>query len=254
MTFEEDVYHAPKYFKKAGKLLLKAARKGEYAYIKQGHGSKPMYDFDRDFFYHLKSISKDLLNLHHAYTKLFTAINSNSSTDLIRSIGRLDGAIAALVDSYQLASSYEVQDGDFMELEQVGVESLTKVCASLIEYAVEVEACLGKQLIDIEATVNENPEVLNNRKHTITINFDSAKCTDKLSELVEWYKGYKQMVIEAEDSASEASEMNGDIEHDANLARVEAIRKMRYGSGQGVSIDPVDAAVIGYVVGLEKGS
>lgn len=24
MTFEEDVYHAPKYFKKAGKLLLKA--------------------------------------------------------------------------------------------------------------------------------------------------------------------------------------------------------------------------------------
>lgn len=34
-TVEKDVYQAPKHFKKVGKLLLRAASKGEYAYIKR---------------------------------------------------------------------------------------------------------------------------------------------------------------------------------------------------------------------------
>lgn len=242
---EKDVYHAPKYFNKAGKLLLKAAKKGEFAHTKQTHGSTPMYDFDRDFFYHLKSISKDLLNLHHAYTKIFAAIRSNSSTDLIRSIGRLDGAIAALVDSYQLASSYEVQEGDYMALEQDGVDRLKKVCASLINYAVEVEASLGNQLIDTETTVNENPEVLNNGKYTITISYDSSKCTDKLSKLVKWYKKYRQIVSEKADA--EDLELQAEMcdEDAVNRARAEAIKKNRFGD----LIDPVDAGFLGYVIG-----
>lgn len=229
---EKDVYHAPKHFKKVGKLLLKAASNGEYAYIKRTVGKEIIYDFDRTFWYHLSDITRRLINnLHVAFTRLFAAINSNSATDSIRSIGRLDGAIAAVVDAHQEVSSYEIEEGEYKDLEESGLLLLQEMLASLIQYAVEVEGNLGKQLVDTERVVNENPENLIAGKHTITVNFDSSKSIDKLSVLLEWYKEYK------EKTASEGKNQAGVLPiEDESDALVD-------------SVNPVDAAVVGYVIG-----
>lgn len=229
---EKDVYHLPKHLKKAGKLLLKAATEGEYAYIKNAVGNTVVYDFDRVFFYNLTAISKYLNNLHLAFTKVFSAINSRSSTDLIRSIGRLDGAIAAFVDAHEVANSYELEEGEFKELEQSGLELLSEALASLIQYAVEVEADLGKQLLDTEHVANQYPESLSTTgNHTITLNFDSSKSIDKLSVLLEWYKSYKDTIAAHED--------------ELNVEHIEADESEELFD----SVDPVDTAVLGYMVG-----
>lgn len=229
----DHVYHLPNRLKKAGKLLLKAATEGEYAYIKNAVGHTIVYDFDRVFFYNLTAISKYLNNLHLAFTKVFSAINSRSSTDLIRSIGRLDAAIAAFVDAHEVVNSYELEEGEFKELEQSGLELLTDALASLIQYAVEVEADLGKQLLETERVANEYPESLSAGKHTITLNFDSSKSIDKLSVLLEWYKSYKDTIA--------ADENELDVEY---LENSEELLD---------PVDPVDTAVLGYMVGSGNG-
>lgn len=229
---KKDVYHAPKHFKKVGKLLLKAASNGEYAYIKSSVGKQIIYDFDCTFWYHLSDISKHLMNnLHVAFTKLFAAINSTSATDSIRSIGRLDGAIAAVVDAYHEVDSYELEEGEFKDLEESGLLLLQEMLASLIQYAVEAEGSLGKQLVDAERVVNENPGNLNSVKHTITVNFDSSKSIDKLSVLLEWYKEYKEKT--ASEKKNQAEVLPIEDESDALVD----------------SVNPVDAAVVGYVIG-----
>ncbi len=239
---EKDVYHLPKHFKKSGKLLLKAASKGEYAYIKSSVGKQIIYDFDRTFWYHLNDISKHLKNIHVAFSKMFSAINSNASTDLIRSIGRLDGAIASLVDTYREVDSYELEEGEFADLEQSGLSLLHETLASLIKYAVEAEGALGKQLVDTERLVNENPENLIAGKHTITINFDSTKSIDKLKPLLEWYKSYKEVFTEVENDPE-------DEEERVFKARAQAILDGRRQPSTVSDINPVDAGILGFVFG-----
>lgn len=241
-SIEKDVYHLPKHFKKAGKLLLKAASKGEYVYIKSTVSKQIIYDFDRTFWYHLTDISKHLNNIHVAFTKIFSAINSNSSTDLIRSIGRLDGAIASLVDTYREVDSYELEEGEFAVLEQSGVSLLHETLASLIKYSVEAEGVLGQQLVDTEHVVNENPENLISGKHRITINFDSTKSIDKLTPLLEWYKSYKEVFAE---SANDPE----DEEERALKARAQAILVRRKQPNTVSGINPVDAGILGFVFG-----
>ena len=235
-TVEKDVYHLPKHLKKAGKLLLKAAAKGEFAYVKSAVGNNLIYDFDREFFYNLTTISKYLNNLHHAYSKVFAAVNSQSSTDLIRSIGRLDGAIAALVDACETANSYELEEeGGFLDLEKSGLLLLQDTLASLVQYAVEVEADLGKQLLDTKRLANESPENLNAGKLTISVNFDSTKSIDKLNVLLEWYRHYCETVAARN-------------ENQADGLLLESTQEILTDE-----VAPVDAAVLGYVFGSNQG-
>lgn len=246
MPNNQDVYHAPKHFKKVGKLLLKAALKGEYAFIKRTVGKEIVYDFDRTFWYHLSDITRRLINnLHVAFTKLFAAINSNSATDCIRSIGRLDGAIAAVAVAHQEVSSYEIEEGEYKDLEESGLLLLQEMLASLIQYAVEVEGNLGKQLVDTERVVNENPENLIAGKHTITINFDSTKSIDKLQPLLEWYKNYKEVMAEAANEPEDEEEKERKV-------RAQAILDARMQSSTVSGINPVDAGILGFFLGSRR--
>lgn len=224
---EKPLYKLSKHLKTTGKLLLKAAAEGERSCFNGPIGVNLIEDFVNELAFAIKQAISCLVNLLESYTKLLDQINHGSPTNVYRAIGRLDGAISALVDANKLALSYELKDATRQGLEQSGIELLRSTIASILKYAIEFEKNLGQQLVDAERSVNEHPESLQGRTLPITMNFDGAQTTDKLRVLINWFHSYKGSTVPRVDMSQPV------------------IRNIE-------SIDPLDAAVVGFVMGSHQ--
>lgn len=232
MTFEfaseeKNVYKLPKYLKTTGKLLLKAASEGERTFLKGQIGGRIIDDFVNEILFAIKLVLQCHENILAAYSKMFDQIKNGSSIENYRALGQLDAAMQGLADSYQLALSYELKDAARQGFEQSGIELLRITIASILKYTIEFEKNLGQQLVDAERSVNENPESLHGRTYSIAMNFDGAQSNDKLRALINWFHRYKCSIVPQVDM-SEPIVRNNE------------------------SIDPIDAAVVGFVMGSRR--
>lgn len=226
-TEEKPKYKMPQHLKTTGKLLMKAASEGKRSYAKDVIGGKVIDDFVDEIGFSIRMVIQCLVKILAAYTKLLDQINHGSPTDVYRAIGRLDGAIAGLEDVNKLALSYELKYPARQGFEQSGIELLRATIASILKYSIEFEKNLGQQLVDAERSVNAHPESLQGRTLPITMNFDGAQTTDKLRVLINWFHSYKGSTVPRVDMSQPV------------------IRNIE-------SIDPLDAAVVGFAMGSHQ--
>lgn len=217
-------YKLPKYLKATGKLLLKAASEGERTFFKGQTGGNIIDDFAKEFHFAIRLLLQSHENILAAYLKLFDQIKNGSSTEIYRALGRLDGAMEAMAALHQQAISFELKDADYKGLEQSGVELLKVSIASILKYALETEKKLGQQLFDAERFANEHPEKLDGHLLHIKVEFDNAQTNDKLRVLINWFHSYLS-------------------------AHYQCVVENKPSIKTNESIDPIDAAVIGYVLG-----
>ncbi len=226
-TEEKPKYKMPQHLKSTGNLLLKAASEGERTFLKGQIGGRIIDDFVNEIHFAIRRLLESHENILAAYSKMFDQINHGSPTDVYRAIGRLDGAIAGLEDVNKLALSYELKYPARQGFEQSGIELLRATIASILKYSIEFEKNLGQQLVDAERSVNEHPESLQGRTLPITMNFDGTQINDKLGALINWFQSYKCASVPHVDMSEPVVRNNE-------------------------SIDPLDAAVVGFVMGSHR--
>lgn len=224
---ENPKYKQPKYLKTTGKLLLKAASEGERTFLKGQIGGRIIDDFVNEIHFAIRRLLESHANILAAYSKMFDQIKNGSSIEIYRALGQLDAAMEGVADSHQRALSYELKDAARQGLEQSGIELLRSTIASILKYTIEFEKNLGQQLVDAERLVNEHPDSLQGRTLPIMMNFDGAQTTDKLRVLINWFHSYKGSTVPRVDMSQPV------------------IRNIE-------SIDPLDAAVVGFVMGSHK--
>lgn len=226
-TEEKPKYKLPKYLKTTGKLLLKAASEGERTFLKGQIGGRIIDDFVNEIHFAIRRLLESHANILAAYSKMFDQIKNGSSIEIYRALGQLDAAMEGVADSHQRALSYELKYPARQGFEQSGIELLRSTIASILKYAIEFEKNLGQQLVDAERSVNEHPESLQGRTLPITMNFDGTQTNDKLGALINWFQSYKCATVPHVDMSEPVVRNNE-------------------------SIDPLDAAVVGFVMGSHR--
>lgn len=207
--------------------MLKAASEGERTFLKGQIGGRIIDDFVNEIHFAIRRLLESHENILAAYSEMFDQIKNGSSIEIYRALGQLDAAMEGMADSHRRALSYELKDAARQGLEQSGIELLRSTIASILKYTIEFEKNLGQQLVDAERLVNEHPESLQGRTLPITMNFDGAQTTDKLRVLINWFHSYKGSTVPRVDMSQPV------------------IRNIE-------SIDPLDAAVVGFVMGSHQ--
>ena len=226
---EQDVYHLPKHLRKVGKILLKAASDEKRSINEVTTGGTIIEDFYHEFGSALRQASRNFLKLLKSHAKISEELGGSPS-DLLRAVGRLDGAVEDFKETYKLVMSYELEDNNLQEIERGGLEMLRSTVESMIRSEIKYKKKLGKKILDAEDCINKNKGVLDGNKYNITINFDQTS-TNKLRGLVLWYRRYASNYVSCSNP----------------------LREFDVFGNSGGSIDPLDSAVLGYIVGVNHG-
>jgi len=226
---EQDVYHLPKHLRKVGKILLKAASDEKRSINEVSTGGTIIEDFYHEFGSALRQVSRNFLKLLKSHAKISEELGGSPS-DLLRAVGRLDGAVEDFKETYKLVMSYELEDNNQQEIERRGLELLRATVESMIKSDIKYKNKLGKKILDLEILINKNKDFLDGNKCSIKVNFDQTS-TNKLRGLVLWYKRYAKNYANNSDS----------------------LREFEGFKNSSDSFDPIDAAVLGYVAGVNHG-
>lgn len=228
---EKDVYHLPKHLKKAGELLLKAASGERCLFRTATAGGHVVEDFNDEFVVALRQLGKNFEKLLKAHSKIVDEINEGTPKGLRKAIGRLDGVMANLIDTYTLSMSFEVMDETSQEIEQRGIEMLRSTVAEMIKSEIKYKKMLGQNLVGMDDKINNNPDLLVGNRYSLTIDSDRTTSLNKLRGLILWYKRF----CDCFDSRPEV---------------LEPCEEKIYPSR---SVDPIDTAVLGFVIGSRFG-
>lgn len=214
-------------YKTAGSMLLKSALKARRAC--SWSSKKPdlkIYDFESDLLVFIKIAPNCLDALNLAFSRVFRVMRRASHPDLYFEIGRLDGVVVSLVDAFRSLESYRFDTTTDHQRETTGLKILKEAYRSLLDYATDAEENLGRELIDLDRRSQATSDESGNEQCVITIRFDVSKSIDNLRRLFEWYDAYKRYLLDIS-----VTRQPGDPNID--------------------SIEPVDAAVMGYAIGLK---
>lgn len=226
---DQDVYHLPKHLRKVGKIFLKAASDEKRSINEVSTGGTIIEDFYHEFGSALRQVSRNFLKLLKAHAKISEELGGSPS-DLLRAIGRVDGVVDEFIETYKLVMSYELEDNNLQETQRHGLEMLRSTVESMIRSEIKYKKKLGKKILDAEDFINKNTNVLDGNKYTIALDFDHT-ALNKLRGTVLWFKRYREYYS----------------------GKSESLRQFEVFRNTSDSIDPEDAAIMGYIVGANHG-